>query len=156
MIYIIRSVLTLSLLVVASSPSVAQALCDSGGDSTSQLRIVDWTSGEPLSSGFATFGFPAIADSGMEVAILRSLDAAGTSVVLDVSRVDGEKLLKRFELYPDHGGGNPRSESVRKRLVAPNGYLNEGKFTPMDPLFDHTAEGSPKPTADWETEFADK
>lgn len=104
MIDILRSVVTLAIVLITGVADMAHAQLDD--DSPSQLRLIDLPQGGPSMRTIATAGFPAIAASGTEIAVLRSLDAGEVSVALDVMRVDGGDVLNRFVLFPEHGGGS--------------------------------------------------
>ncbi len=152
----IRSIVTVAALALISHAGIATAHCENAGKSTSQLRLVDLHNWEPsMQSTIATEGFPAIAESSAQIAILKTLDAAENSSVLDVVAIDTRDLLKRFVLFPEHGGGNPHSESSRQRLattvVEPNEYLDKGKFKPMQVLFDESEIRVDRYAPFWET-----
>lgn len=110
-------------------------------DPLSQLRLVPRDGSEPgLGSAVSIQGFPALSESGHELAILKSIDAHQGSAILEISSVADKRLLKRFVLLSDIETEGAWNEHIRQRLESdmtePNTYLENGKFKVMEQLFD--------------------
>ncbi len=142
---------------LAGFPVTAHTHCGHVSDVPSQVKLIDEQyAGPALGSLVATDGFPALSETGEELAILKSLDAHQQSAILEITALSSGRQLKKFVLLPDSGSAatNERRERMKQEIAEPNTYLSDREFKPLDVLFSVKSPPSgsfPRPLT-WEQE----
>lgn len=123
-----------ALRILASTACVACAAISSAG-AAEQLAV----DAIPVDRVALPIDYPLISGDGGNIAIVQSLDAAGASLLVDISSAGTGLRVRRFDLLSASEGRRPLSPEVRAslaaRIVDINQYLADHAFRPMPLLY---------------------